>query len=364
VTTLRSVRRDMGGSVVLGRPAASGSRPAMARAGLPARQASKISRVGLARVSRSRFSRSLIRPSSQASAEPRRLRLSEVTDGSDRSRTPVSSVGKRVGVVPPCAKHHVQPTRTLAAIKPTAPDTRPAGHLRARFRWSGACAATLSGAVNVSAALQTSRLFESHAGSHACRPPAAWDRHFASGMGPGRARFSVAVVDDYGWFGGGSSVACLPVAWDQGQLSAGQPACEARGGAGRCIFSAGHLWAGPGSPGPQGFARRAERSEPLRSRGFWGRLCCPAGKMPLRWFASSRIFEGGPGVREQRPRGSVAGGMVSRPAARWLVFAGAGRTRRRGRARRRRTGAGRWRTGRAGGRPSGRAIRRARGWRW
>jgi hypothetical protein len=197
-----------------------------------------------------------------------------------------------------------------------------------------------------------------------CRPPAAWDRHFASGMGPGRARFSVAVVDDYGWFGGGSSVACLPVAWDQGQLSAGQPACEARGGAGRCIFSVGHLWAGPGSPGPQGFARRAERSEPLRSRGFWGRLCCPAGKMPLRWFASSRIFEGGPGVRGQRPRGSVAGGMVSRPAARWLVFAGAGRTRRRGRARRRRTGAGRWRTGRAGGRPSGRAIRRARGWRW
>ena len=37
-----------------------------------------------------------------------------------------------------------------------------------------------------------------------CRPPPAWDQHFASGMGPGRVRFSVAVVDDYGWFGAGS----------------------------------------------------------------------------------------------------------------------------------------------------------------
>jgi len=37
------------------------------------------------------------------------------------------------------------------------------------------------------------------------------------------------------------------------------------------IFSVGHpSRAAPGSPGPQGSARRAERSEPLRSRGFWG----------------------------------------------------------------------------------------------
>src|SRR6516164_7177977 len=50
----------------------------------------------LSRLQRSLI-RSLIRPSSQASAEPRRLRSSQITDGGGLGRTPGRTLGKRVG---------------------------------------------------------------------------------------------------------------------------------------------------------------------------------------------------------------------------------------------------------------------------
>ena len=179
----------------------------------------------------------------------------------------------------------------------------------------------------------------------------------AHGMGPAFRQWHgtgpdpvqrLAVADDCGpvWWQS-RWVAGSPVGWDHLWRCGG-------------ILSVGHpSGAAAGSPGPQGSARRAERSEPLWSWRFWGRLRCRAGKMPAAWRPSWREGRGA----GQRP-GDLPGAVVSGAAAGWLVFAGAGRTRRRGPVRRRRIGAGRSRTGRAAGRPSGPAIRPVRGWRW
>ncbi len=134
-----------------------------------------------------------------------------------------------------------------------------------------------------------------------CRPPAAWDRHFASGMGPGRARFSVAVVDDYGWFGGGSRAVRPPVAWDQGQLS-GQPAGEARDGAGAAASSRSGIPLG--WPGFSGAARvcpegRAERA--LAVPGVLGQALLPGREDAPRRFAPRASLREGRGCGGSAP---------------------------------------------------------------
>src|SRR5262249_16015384 len=93
--------------------------------------------------------------------------------------------------------------------------------------------------------------------------PEAWDR-----AGPGSA---LALARDYGLVVRRSSW------WPGRQWHGTTPGCRA-GREGHLVGRA-PCWAAAGSPGRQGFARRAERREPLRSWRFWGRLCCPAGKM-------------------------------------------------------------------------------------
>jgi hypothetical protein len=114
----------------------------------------------------------------------------------------------------------------------------------------------------------------------ACRPPGAWDRRFAIGMGPGRAGLAWLRPDDY-WFGWlGQGCACSPVAWDHL-------------GVGVVVFSVGHSpvvrWVGRDGKGVPG---RAERSEPLRSCATQRRLCCPAGKAATGAWLSLREGRG------------------------------------------------------------------------
>src|SRR5215471_13271520 len=61
--------------------------------------------------------------------------------------------------------------------------------------------------------------------------------------------------------------------------------------------------------GPQGCARRAERSEPLWFPGVLGQALLPGREDRL----GAGIFEGGPGVRGRRPRGRW------RPGGSWLL---------------------------------------------
>ena len=116
------------------------------------------------------------------------------------------------------------------------------------------------------------------------------------GTGPDPVQ-RLAVADDCGpvWWQS-RWVAGSPVGWDHLWRCGG-------------ILSVGHpSGAAAGSPGPQGSARRAERSEPLWSWRFWGRLRCRAGKMPAAWRPSWREGRGA----GQRP-GDLPGAVVSGP---------------------------------------------------
>src|SRR5690242_12841674 len=100
----------------------------------------------------------------------------------------------------------------------------------------------------------------------------------------------------------------------------------------RLIFPVGHpLWLPRVLRGPQGCARRAERSEPLWSSGVLGQPQRVPGREDEPPGVVVFIFEGGRGVRGRRPavRRWLGAVMVAGWPGGWRVFAGAGRTRRR-----------------------------------
>ena len=152
---------------------------------------------------------------------------------------------------------------------------------------------------------------------NACRPPGAWDRRFASDLGPAGPGSVLAVVDDF-----------CPVWW----WSSGWLVRQWRGTTAGSVV--GHLlgralwWLPRVLRGLQGSARGAERSEPLWSPEVLGRAGLP-GREDGPGFELPSLREGR-GCGGSAPAvGGGLGVMAGDRAAGWLVFAGAGRTRRR-----------------------------------
>jgi hypothetical protein len=85
------------------------------------------------------------------------------------------------------------------------------------------------------------------------------------------------------------------------------------------------LGAGPGSPGVQGVCPEGRAERALAVAGVLGQALLPGREDAPRWFASSRIFEGGPGVRGQRPPGLLlAAWLAGRRRDGWFLPAPVG----------------------------------------